>query len=207
MKWLLILALGIVSTWGLGWHLVDVEQRSYQVIEQEGDFELRFYPAAVVAETIVPAAFEEAGSVGFRILFAYISGANRTQQEITMTAPVIQQAPTQEIAMTAPVTQERVTSGSFRIAFMMPSTHTLETLPLPNDSRVQLREIDAQRFASFRYSGAWTRTNYTKSLRALRAWMEERGMESAGEPIWARYDAPFIPSFLRTNEILIPVRS
>jgi len=27
----------------------------------------------------------------------------------------------------------------------------------------------------------------------------------AGEPIWARYNPPITPSFMRTNEILIPV--
>jgi hypothetical protein len=27
----------------------------------------------------------------------------------------------------------------------------------------------------------------------------------AGEPVWARYDPPFMPWFLRRNEVLIPI--
>ena len=33
------------------------------------------------------------------------------------------------------------------------------------------------------------------------------GLEEAGEPIWARYDPPFKPWFLRRNEILIGIRA
>jgi len=33
--------------------------------------------------------------------------------------------------------------------------------------------------------------------------MEKTGLRAVGEPVWARYDPPFMPWFLRTNEILI----
>ncbi len=35
--------------------------------------------------------------------------------------------------------------------------------------------------------------------------MERAGLRAVGEPVWARYDPPFKPWFLRTNEILIEV--
>jgi hypothetical protein len=35
--------------------------------------------------------------------------------------------------------------------------------------------------------------------------IEKRGLKSIGEPVWARYDPPFMPWFLRRNEVLIPV--
>ncbi len=47
-----------------------------------------------------------------------------------MTAPVSQDAGSEKIAMTAPVSQER-TGGQWRIAFVMPSEYTMDTLPEP----------------------------------------------------------------------------
>ena len=51
---------------------VALEEPAYEVIEQDGDFELREYAAYLVAETRVEASFSEAGNVAFRRLFRYI---------------------------------------------------------------------------------------------------------------------------------------
>ncbi len=56
------------------------EEPSFQVLEQDGSFELREYAPYVVAETRVEAAFEDAGSIAFQRLFRYISGYNVAQQ-------------------------------------------------------------------------------------------------------------------------------
>jgi len=40
----------------------------------------------------------------------------------------------------------------------------------------------------------------------LRKWVEAQGLEQIGEPIFARHNAPYVPWFLRLNEVLIPVR-
>ena len=42
-------------------------------------------------------------------------------------------------------------------------------------------------------------------LAELRAAMEKEGLRAVGEPVWARYDPPFMPWFLRTNEILVEI--
>jgi hypothetical protein len=119
-----------------------------------------------------------------------------------MTAPVSQAKATPEkIAMTSPVTQER-SGDRFTIQFMMPSKYTLETLPTPNDARVRFREVAAQRLGAVRYSGRWTKNNYEENLAKLRNALRENGYEPVGEPVWARYDPPFKPWFMRRNEIL-----
>lgn len=61
--------------------------------------------------------------------------------------------------------------------------------------------------AVIRYSGFWSRSRYLDHERKLLAWMQERGLEAVGEPVWARYDPPFMPWFLRRNEIVVEVRS
>ena len=183
---------------------VAIEEVPYTVIEQNGAFELRQYPPHIVAETMVEGAFDEVGKNGFRRLADYINGENRNKQSIAMTAPVSQEAQSEKIAMTAPVSQEKA-GGRWRITFVMPSKYTLDTLPEPIDSRVTIEQEPGRIVAAMRYSGTWSRKGYEDNKERLLAWIEERGFKQTAEPVWARYNPPFMPWFLRRNEILIPV--
>jgi hypothetical protein len=183
-----------------------LEKLAYRTLEQEGPFELRRVESHVVAQTFVEGDFESVGNEGFRRLAAYIGGANRRSDEISMTAPVVQEPASSKIAMTAPVGQER-SGDRYRITFLMPSRYTLKSLPQPTDERVQLRAERERTVAAVRYSGFWSRARYEHHERQLRAWIEGRGLEPVAEPVWARYDPPFMPWFLRRNEILIEVRA
>jgi hypothetical protein len=182
-----------------------IEQALYQVELADGAFELRRYAPRVVAEMSLPGSFEDVGNDAFGPLAAYIGGANRTKASIAMTAPVTQESSSVEIAMTAPVTQER-DDASYRVCFVMPADQTLATLPEPTDPRVVLREEPARMMAAVRYRGTWTETRYRENLALLRAWIPAHGLtETGGSPVWARYDPPFMPWFLRRNEVLIEV--
>ena len=181
------------------------EERTYTVVQSEASIEVRDYAPAIVAETIVDAEFEEAGSPGFRILVEYISGANAQRESIAMTAPVTQMPEGERIEMTAPVTQELVKQG-YRITFMMPSGRTIEDLPIPDDHRIAVREEPGRRYVAIRYSGFWSEKNYQQQLETLTRWMGENKLEAQGPAIWARYDPPFMPWFFRRNEILIPIK-
>ena len=70
---------------------------------------------------------------------------------------------------------------------------------------MQIRAVPAQLVASWRYSGRWTESNYREHEADLRAAIAKRGLKVTGEPILARYNPPFMPSFLRRNEVMIPV--
>jgi hypothetical protein len=184
--------------------LMALETAPYRVVEKEGDFELRQYAPYLVAETLVEGDMDTVGNEGFRRLFAYISGSNRRKQSLAMTAPVTQEKNAEKIAMTAPVTQEKA-AGKFRITFMMPSEYTLETLPEPLDSRVVLKTEPPRLTAVIQYSGTWSLKRYEEHKQKLEDWLVKRGLKPLAEPIWARYDPPFKPWFLRRNEVLIPV--
>ena len=182
-----------------------IEELAYRTIEQDGRFEIRLIEPHVVAETFVEGDFEEVGNEGFLRLVRYIGGANQREATISMTAPVVQEPASQTLSMTAPVAQEKV-GARYRITFLMPAEYALETLPRPTDPRIQLRPEPARRVAVIRYSGFWSRSRYDDHEQALRAWVQQRGLETIGEPVWARYDPPFMPWFLRRNEILIELR-
>jgi hypothetical protein len=191
-----------LALWGT--NAMAIEKAKYEVLEGDGDIEMRQYEPHIVAETMVEGDFEKVGNEGFRRLADYIGGNNRTKQSISMTAPVTQEARSEKIAMTAPVGQERA-GGKWRITFLMPSEYTMEDLPEPLDSRVILKEEPGRLMAAIRYSGTWSRAGYEKHKAILEEFIRRRSLTVTGEPVWARYDPPFFPWFLRRNEVLIPV--
>ena len=180
-----------------------IEEAPYEVVKVEGSFEIRDYAPHILAETLVDGDFDEAGSSAFRRLFSYISGDNRSQTKIAMTAPVSQQSG-EKIDMTAPVGQQKA-GDQWVVSFMMPASYNMETLPAPDDPLVTLRQVPARRMATIRYSGFWSEKNYQKNKTKLDSWVQKEGLSVNGEPIWARYNAPFVPWFMRRNEILLPV--
>jgi len=181
-----------------------IEKATYTVIEKEDDFEIRQYDSQIVAETYVEGDLEDVGNKGFRRLYGYISGDNQKKQSISMTAPVGQEAGSEKIAMTAPVGQEKK-DNRWRVTFLMPAEYSLETLPEPTDSRVKLVRDPGRLMAAVRYSGIWSEEGFEENKALLEDYIQKRGLTKAGEPVWARYDPPFMPWFLRRNEIIIPI--
>jgi hypothetical protein len=108
--------------------------------------------------------------------------------------------------MTAPVEQARE-GGVYRVAFVVPRKYDRDTVPQPTDPRVRIREVPARSIAVWRYSGRWTEENFREHERELRGKLAALGLkaEPGDSAIIARYDAPFMPWFMRRNEVLIPV--
>jgi hypothetical protein len=179
-----------------------IDEPGYTVVRTDNAFEVRRYEPYLVAETVVNAVAEEAGSQGFRILAGYIFGQNKGAKKIEMTAPVAQ-TPT-KIAMAAPVAQS-ATSHGYVVQFAMPREWTLENLPEPTDSRVTLRAIPARTVAVISYSGTWSQSNYEENLKKLKDALAKADLKWHGAAIWARYDPPWKPWFWRRNEILLEV--
>ena len=183
---------------------VGIEKAKYTVIEKEGKFEIRQYQPQIIAETVVEADFDNAGNIAFRRLFDYISGENRGRESIAMTAPVNQKGGSEKIAMTAPVNQQK-SEGKWAVSFIMPSKYTMESLPQPLDPNVILREMPPRKMAALRYSGTWSRKRYEQKKSLLQQYINDKGLQIVGEPVFARYDPPFQLWFLKRNEVLIPV--
>lgn len=182
-----------------------VETPNYQVISTEPGFEVRRYDPRLVAEVSVSGTAREASNEGFRVLASFIFGNNSKRTEVAMTAPVGQTA-AEPIAMTAPVDQTATDKG-WVIAFTMPAKYTLETLPTPNDPRVQIRELPACDYAVVRFSGAPSAASVERKIAAFVAEVDAAGLERSGAaPIYARYDPPWTPGLLRRNEILVELR-
>lgn len=177
-----------------------IEEPAYEVVRTVQAVEIRQYSPYVVAEVRVQASADEAGNQAFPILAGYIFGKNKGERKLEMTAPVTQAAVPMKMAMTAPVTQAPV-DGGYLVQFVLPRNITLATAPEPLDARVTLREVPAARVAAIRYSGFWSDANYQEHLARLKETLRSAGIAVKGEPVLSRYDPPFMPWFLRRNEI------
>lgn len=184
------------------------EQPPHTVVVEDGAFQIRDYAAMTLAEVEVSGGMAAAGNAGFRPLAGYIFGDNRARDgspaDIAMTAPVVQTR-SQQIAMTAPVTQSMNDQGAWRVAFVMPPQWTLETLPVPENARVTLREEPARRMATIRFSGGPDAARFEAREVELRAWLAANDYAVTGEPLYARYDPPWIPTFFRHNEVMLEI--
>jgi hypothetical protein len=195
----------LVITTLLGSAAMAVETPDYKVVQHEGAFEVRDYPSLVVAEVTVEGDQKDAARKGFRILAGYIFGGNRQRRKVAMTAPVTQQASSEKIAMTAPVEQTRDTTGAWVIRFTMPSTWTLQTLPVPDDARVQLRQTRPARFAVLRFSGLARPEDVRARSEELRALVKSHGLHATGPISLAQYNPPWTMWFMRRNEVMVKV--
>ncbi|MET8909140.1 heme-binding protein [Micromonospora sp. NPDC004551] len=176
------------------------ERQPYRVVARHPGFELRRYPAHMVAEVRVDGTFESAGSTAFRPLARYLAGANRSRRA----AP--EPAGSERIAMTAPVLQEEGDRPRcWLVRFVMPAGFTPATLPEPADPLVTTREIPAQLAAAMRFSGRWTARAFERRATALGRAVTAAGLRPAGAVRYARFDPPWKPWFLRRNEVVLPV--
>lgn len=121
-----------------------------------------------------------------------------------MTAPVLQASTSEKIAMTAPVSQVK-TEGGFLVQFTMPAKFNFENIPTPVDARVKIRQIPARKVVAYKYSGTWSESRYKEKLEGFLAELKKDGVTVIGEPVFARYNPPFVPWFLRRNEIWINI--
>ena len=165
------------------------ESPKYRVESKDGRFETRDYPILIVVET--PMAPEGGGmNNGFNKLFRFITGANAKTQEIAMTTPVL----------------VNPASSNASMAFVMPSKYSPTDLPQPTDPSVSLRRIEAARYGVMRFSGSRSTRNQDDASTRLLAWLQSKGYTPLSPPQFAYYDPPWIPGFLRRNEVLVKVK-
>lgn len=154
--------------------------------------QIRRYGRRIAAQITVDGDEEDARSVGFRRLAAYIFGANHRGDRIAMTAPVGQQGGQDQ---------------SWVIRFFMPAGSTLESLPAPEHERVELVQVPAETVAVLRFSGDRGAESIARHIDQLRDTLRDYGFDAVGDPSAWFYDPPWTLPCRRRNEIAIPVET
>lgn len=188
-----VFGLALIGILFAGWKLMyrgAYESASYEVIEREGNFELREYPELKLV--ITGAKFNQQGNDGsFMRLFRYISGENDAQQKIAMTTPVFMEPEADE--------------QPGQMGFVLPSQVAEDAIPDPSRDDIEIVTRPAGLYAVVRFSGRMRRDVAEAELQKLQEWVAKRGWQISGQPEFAGYDAPWTPGPLRRNEVLVPV--
>ncbi|MCX7164590.1 MAG: heme-binding protein [Rhodocyclales bacterium] len=183
-----------------------VEEPAYAVIRKLDDVEIRQYAPYVVAELTVDAAADKAASQAFPVLAAYIFGNNKGGTKLAMTAPVIQASVPGPVELATPAAS-RSAADSHLVRFVLPKGVSPESAPVPIDQRIRLRDVAPVLVAVIVYSGTWSASNYQEHLDKLKVILADAGLAWKGEPVYARYNPPFTPWFMRRNEIWLTLAS
>lgn len=162
------------------------ETPEYKVILAAAKFEIRDYPVLTVATTSMGG---DGMNGSFMKLFRFITGGNGSAEKIAMTSPVLIDA-----------AKDRRT-----MSFIMPKMAVDKGVPKPVGDTVTLGTIEAARFAVLRFSGSRTTANEQAAIAQLKVWLTAQKLTSKGDPLFAYYDPPWTPVFMRRNEVLVRI--
>jgi hypothetical protein len=108
--------------------------------------------------------------------------------------------------MTSPVQQIPSESG-WLVSFVVPKDVSLGDIPVPANSSIAIRKVEPGKYAALQYSGLWNDKKFeSKSVELLKA-CEANGLTVVGAVSSAVYNPPFMPPFLRRNEVLVRLDS
>ena len=160
------------------------EETNYEVIKKNKIYEIRKYSDRLAVETI-----EYNQNSGFRKLFNYISGNNKTNQEIKMTTPVTR--------------VEK--NGNMTMQFYLPLRFNKINVPDPSDENVNIIIVEGGYYAAIIYSGRTTDKNFLKHKDILQKELIKDNISITGLPIRATYNSPFTLPMNRRNESMFKI--
>lgn len=175
-------------TWKAYTTFVTAPEQGFIVESRSDYFEIRSYQSIAIAQTNQKGSYAQAMSAGFKALANYIFAKNRDGQKIAMTAPVL----------FAPHGKH-----SWDVRFVLPDVYTKKNAPQPADDTVRLQQLKARRIAVRGVKGAPTWGEWQKEEKILREQLAKSKLRTRGRSWYARYNPPWIPSFMRRNEIMI----
>jgi hypothetical protein len=96
-------------------------------------------------------------------------------------------------------------SRGYKMSFVMPPGRSVESLPLPNDSEVELDQVPERRVAVLRFTGRYRGTEVAQHEEELLRMVKEAGLQATSAPMFAGFDPPSTLPFLRRNEVWVEV--
>lgn len=194
-----VVALAVIAWIAYGYFGSRAESLGYEVLESKKDYEIRKIKDHLIAETEISGGFGSAGNQAFNILAGYIFGNNKKKQKIAMTTPVISEE-SEKIAMTTPVISEAGTRDKKNVSFVMPSKYTMENIPEPLDSRVNIKEIKGKKVAVLKFRGFKNEKVFEQKIEEIKKSLQRDKLQY-GKISVARYNPPWTPPMMQRNEV------
>ena len=163
------------------------EEPDYTVLKKESEIEIRQYKNFLTASIEIEGNRKEAIGKGFRFLFKYISGENKNKESISMTIPVMQKS-----------------SGNnkWNVSFVVPKKFDIKNAPQPDNVNIQLKNNSDLKVIAITFSGLFSDANIKENETKLRNYIKQKGLKIEEPAIYASYNAPWTPWFLKRNEVL-----
>ena len=158
------------------------ETQEYQVMDQIGKIEIRYYPSA----PMIRVSSNQSRNNNFGKLFRYIAGNNNNEEKIAMTTPVY------------------MSDQSKTMEFVLPKKFLKAKIPVPNDNDVETYISKPKYYAVVKYSGYSNNKKEQNYREELIKTIQSSNLKILSEHFVLSYDAP-TKFYNRRNEILIPV--
>ena len=94
------------------------------------------------------------------------------------------------------------------VQFVLPSALKIEDVPAPNNAEVTVSTVPSKLVAAITFSGWAMDGDMREHAKLLTQYLQRdrhRAKTVDGKPVWrmARYDSPWTPADMRTNEVLM----
>ncbi len=165
------------------------ETQDYKVIRVEKLFEIRYYPAAIMAKiSSTSKSYRDLGYSGFGKLAKYIFGGNNENKQIAMTSPV----------------HMDIGDSISTMAFVMPSSFNKNNLPKPNNADIVIETSEPEYVAVIKFGGFANTTSINKHKTILENALKDKGLTYYGNFRFLAYNPPF-QLFGRINEVIVAI--
>ena len=183
------------------------EEPGYELVEKNGDFEIRRYAARWVAEVSGDEDdFDAFREHAFKRLANFIFGGNKSEKQMAMTAPVVMQLTPGKNELEARTLMPEVGARGWTMSFILPAALKQGDIPRPEDSRVKVRKAPEQEYAVYQYGGNNTPAKVAEGERKLHDWLaSQKKFRGLGGYLSAQYDAPFVLPLVKRNEVMIAI--
>ena len=158
------------------------ETQEYQVMDQIGKIEIRYYPSA----PMIRVSSNQSRNNNFGKLFRYIAGNNNNEEKIAMTTPVY------------------MSNQSKTMEFVLPKRFLSGDIPVPNDNDVETYISEPKYYAAIKYSGYSNNKKEENYRQELVKILQNSNLKTLSEHFVLSYDAP-TKFYNRRNEVLIQV--
>jgi hypothetical protein len=165
------------------------ETQKYEVVFSKDNFEIRFYPEAILATVQMNGSYDNSRNSGFGVLAGYIFGGNSENAKIAMTSPV------------------RMSTGNSvnSMSFVLPSEMEFGKLPSPNDPKIVLQKSKPMYTASLRFGGYANDAEIEKHKEKLTDILKQLHIQHTNQFEFLGYNPPFQP-VNRRNEVQVQLR-
>lgn len=164
------------------------ETQKYEVLYTRENFEIRYYPEAILATVEMNGTYDNSRNSGFQVLAGYIFGGNEENSQIAMTSPVRMSG------------NEKLNTMSF----VLPSEMEFDNLPEPKDKRILLHKSKPMYTASVQFGGYANEAEIAKHREKLIETLKQYKIQHTNQFEFLGYNSPFQP-VNRRNEVQVEI--